>query len=242
MYKVLGGRNFYGPVIGIMLLETRFPRIVGDVGNAYTYRFPVRFKIVRGAKIENVVLRQGENIEKLFIKAARELENEGVKAITTSCGFTILFQKKLAEAVNIPVFTSSLLMVPIVYQMMQGRIGIITSNANTLHKNFLEAAGITKIPIAIKGLEDKPEFTKTILEDSVEGDVNKIKNEVINVTKEFIKEYPDIKAMVFECHNLSPFSYYVNRELNIPIFDFVSFTEFIYNAVVKEKFPFNFTL
>ncbi len=37
---------------------------------------------------------------------AKEVEKEGVRAITTSCGFNAIFQEALANAVNIPVFTS----------------------------------------------------------------------------------------------------------------------------------------
>ena len=35
--------------IGILMLETRFPRIPGDVGNARTWPFPVRYRVVPGA-------------------------------------------------------------------------------------------------------------------------------------------------------------------------------------------------
>ncbi len=236
MCKLIGGRHFYGPVIGILLLETKFPRVVGDVGNAHTYRFPVRFKVIKGANIGNIVLRLERNVIELFIKAAKELEEEGVRAITTSCGFTILFQEELAKSVKIPVFTSSLLMVPLVYRLTQGRVGILTANSKCLTEKHLKAAGIENIPIAIAGLEDKPEFSRMILEDSSEGDIYKIRDEVMFTAKELVEKYPDIKALVFECHNLSPFSFYVQKELKIPIFDFVSFVEFIYKAVVKEDF------
>jgi len=44
-----------------------------------------------------------------FVDGARELEREGVKAITTSCGFLAAFHPQITSSVNIPVFTSSLL-------------------------------------------------------------------------------------------------------------------------------------
>ncbi|MFQ5841272.1 MAG: aspartate/glutamate racemase family protein, partial [Thermodesulfobacteriota bacterium] len=36
MAKAVGGKNVFGYAIGILMLETRFPRIPGDVGNATT--------------------------------------------------------------------------------------------------------------------------------------------------------------------------------------------------------------
>ena len=41
-----GGRAVYGQAIGILLTNSRFPRIPGDVGNASTFDFPVRLKRV----------------------------------------------------------------------------------------------------------------------------------------------------------------------------------------------------
>jgi Asp/Glu/hydantoin racemase len=238
MGKVKGGKNFYGEVLGILLLETRFPRLPGDVGNATSYDFPVRFKVVKGASLKNVVLETDETLVNKFIEAAKELEVEGVRAITTSCGFLVLFQDEIAQAVRIPVFTSSLLMVPLVHKMTAGRVGIVTANSRNITGKHLDKAGIdtNKIPIAIAGLENKEEFSKWILHDSPEMDAEKVEMEVVEVTEDLITKYDDIKAVVFECHNLSPFSHAVQERLSIPIFDFITFANFVYNAVVKRRF------
>jgi Asp/Glu/hydantoin racemase len=240
MMKVKGGRNFYGPVIGVLLLETKFPRIPGDVGNAYTYDFPVVFKVVKGATLSNVVFQTDESLKIAFIEAAKELEREGVKAITTSCGFTVLFQDDMAKAVHVPVFASSLLMVPLVYRLVQGRIGIITANSRNLTQRHLKAAGITEdIPVAIAGLETREEFSRVILYNGEDADPEKIEREVIETAKDLVNKYPDIKAFVFECHNLSPFSHAVVRETGLPVFDFYTFVQFVYNAVVKRRWPYD---
>ncbi len=238
MRKIEGGRSFYGEVLGILLLDTKFPRIPGDVGNATSYDFPVRFKVVKGASIRNVVFRTDETLLSTFIEAAKELEAEGVKAITTSCGFLVLFQDEIARSLKIPVFTSALLMVPLVYRMVMGRIGIVTANSKNLTERHLEKAGINlkEIPIAIVGLENKEEFSKTILHDTPEINIDKVETEVIDASEELIAKYEDVKALVFECHNLSPFSHAVQEKLKIPIFDFIAFARFVYNAVVKKSF------
>ena len=76
------------------MLDTRFPRPRGDIGNALSYDFPVRYKIVRGAHATRIMGDHPDaGLLEPFVVAAQELEAEGVKAITTSCGFLAPFQK-----------------------------------------------------------------------------------------------------------------------------------------------------
>ena len=116
--RVRGGFNQYGFTVGILMLDTRFPRIPGDMGNATTFPFPVRYHRVTGANPDLVVRRGAEGLLPNFIEGARALEREGVGAITTNCGFLIKYQRELAAAVSVPVFTSSLLLVPLVHRML----------------------------------------------------------------------------------------------------------------------------
>ena len=115
---VHGGYSYYGYKIGILVLDSKIPRIPGDLGNATTYPCPVVYKVVRGATISRTVGDTDAALLEPFIQAARELEAEGCRAITTSCGFLALFQRQLAAAVNIPVFTSSLIQLPFIQSML----------------------------------------------------------------------------------------------------------------------------
>src|SRR5256885_8858063 len=126
--RVRGGFNQYGFTVGILILDTRFPRIPGDVGNAATFPFPVRYHRVSGADPDLVVRRGAEGLLPAFVQGARALEGEGVGAITTSCGFLAKYQQELAAAVRVPVFTSSLLMVPLVHRLLPAgrRGGVLT--------------------------------------------------------------------------------------------------------------------
>src|SRR5574341_1222907 len=104
--RVRGGFNQYGIGVGILMLDTRFPRIPGDMGNAATFPFPVRYQRVAGADPELVVRRGAEGLLAAFIAGARELEHEGVGASTTHCGFLVKYQRELDAPVGVPVFTS----------------------------------------------------------------------------------------------------------------------------------------
>ena len=105
--KVTGGKAVYGASVGILMLEARFPRIPGDMGNALTWPFPVMYKAVRDASPDRVVRRGAEGLLGAFVDAARELVADGVDGITTNCGFLSLFQAELADAVGVPVAASA---------------------------------------------------------------------------------------------------------------------------------------
>src|ERR671938_218888 len=116
--RVRGGFNQFGFTVGILMLDTRFPRIPGDMGNATTFPFPVRYHRVQGASPDLVVRRGAEGLLPNFVEGARALEREGVGAITTNCGFLVKYQRELAAAVPVPVFTSALLLIPLVHRML----------------------------------------------------------------------------------------------------------------------------
>src|SRR5215475_9883796 len=178
--RVRGGFNQYGFTVGILMLDTQFPRIPGDMGNATTFPFPIRYHRVQGAT-PDLVVRQGSwELLPAFIEGAQFLEREGVRAITTNCGFLAKFQRELAAAVTVPVFASSLLLVPMVHRMLPpGKaVGLLTVDATSLTPDDFESMGITSdIPVAVAGLETEKEFTRVLLGNQLVLDVEAARRE-----------------------------------------------------------------
>ena len=174
--KIIGGYTNYGQDIGILMLDTRFPRIIGDIGNANTFRTHVRYRTVRNITKGPITEK---NIEKEllfpFLEAAKSLEAEGCKAITTSCSFLAGYQQRLADAVHIPVFTSTLLLVPMLRAMLNrhSTIGIFTENPQVLNEEyFLQAGWSSKdIPVAVTGMQADSPFSNLFIGDHVEEDL-----------------------------------------------------------------------
>ncbi len=232
--RVRGGFNQYGFTIGILMLDTRFPRIVGDMGNAHTFAFPVRYHRVTGADPDLVVRRGAEGLLPAFVDGARALEREGVGAITTNCGFLVKYQDQLARAVRVPVFTSSLLLVPLVHRLLApgGRVGIMTVNAGTLTPEHLAAAGIGHdVPLAVVGMETEKEFTHALLDNQLELDVDVAREEHVRVARRLVAEHPDVGAIVLECTNMPPYTADIQRETGRPVFDIVSLVTMVHGAL-----------
>lgn len=222
--KLRGGFTNYGQQIGVLMLDTVFPRPPGDIGNATTFDFPVRYKTVRGA-VTSKIMGDRPQAELLapFVEGARELEAEGVRAITTSCGFLAPFQRELAAAVRIPVFTSALLQAPLIHAMLApGRIiGVFTERAHHLNDGHFRGAGWSSdtIPVQVQGMAPDAEFPATYIGGRLASDTDVLEAEMLDMTREFMRTCPNPGAILLECTNMCPFSAAVAAESGLPVFD-----------------------
>jgi hypothetical protein len=193
---------------------------------------------VKEASINRVVKQGDPALLQPFIDGAKELEEAGVRAITTTCGFLILFQDEIAKALKIPVYTSSLMQIPLVYKMLgEGhRVGILTADSSSLSERHLAKAGVTSIPLAIHGMQVYEEFARAYLKDETEIDFDKIQGEVLSAAKEVMAKYSDLGAFVFECANMSGYSAAVRAATGLPVFDIVTLTNFVYYGVLGRSF------
>ena len=232
--KVRGGQNIYGFSVGILMLDTRFPRIPGDMGHASTFDFPVLYHRVRGAS-PDLVVRHGERaLLPAFLDGARALEREGVRAVTTNCGFLAMYQADMAAAVSIPVFTSSLMLVPLVYRMLPpGQVvGIMTVDASSLRPDHFAGAGITgDISTVVTGLETEKEFTRVLLDDQMELDVERARHEHLTVARRLVEDHPEIGAIVLECTNMPPYRADIQAATGRPVFDITTLVRMVHDAV-----------
>jgi len=239
--RVEGGRNTYGEIIGILMQERLFPRIPGDIGNASTFDFPVRMQMIRGVDISTrfQLFEGNASLIQPFVQGAKALEKAGVRAITSCCGFLILFQDIIAEAVNVPVFMSSLMLIPTVYRMLnKGQsIGVITSNATErgLGIQHYEAAGAGGIPIETIGMEDSDAW-ETIAQDKTVLNPEQVKQDLIDRAQWLVDKNPNIGALVLECANMPPYAKAIQDRVNLPVFDIVTFINFVYSAVVRQEY------
>ena len=202
---------------GLMQLE----QLPGNSTNLASYPFPVKLVEVKGANTDTVILHPSQKLLEDMIQLAKELEKEGVRAITTSCGFNAIFQEALANAVDIPVFTSSLLQVPFA-QALVGRdraVGVITASASSLSEKHLRACGITdEMHPIVMGLENAPEWSKIFDHPDDSFDMDLVTEEILNVARQGVKDHPEIGAIVLECTDLPPFARRIREELDIPVF------------------------
>lgn len=236
--RAVGGKAVYGASVGILMLDARFPRIPGDMGNATTWPFPVQYRLVRNATPDAVVRQGAPGLLAAFIEAARDLAWHGVDGITTNCGFLSLFQEELADAVGIPVATSSLMQVEFVNRLLPKgkRAGILTISASTLTPAHLQKARVPDgTPIGTT--EGGREFTQAILGNELELDVELARQDNVDAALALQKANPSLGAIVLECTNMIPYANDIHRATGLPVFSIYNFICWFQQSLVPRTFP-----
>ncbi|MBN9455798.1 MAG: aspartate/glutamate racemase family protein [Bosea sp. (in: a-proteobacteria)] len=233
-----GGKAIYGVPLGILMLQARFPRIPGDMGNGTTWPFPVLYRVVGGASPDKVVLQGAAGLLPDFIAAARELVGLGAEAITTNCGFLSLFQRELAAAVKVPVATSSLMQVPWVQATLPPgqRVGIVTVSAATLTPAHLEAAG-APLDTPVTGTENGREFFRVLIKaEKDDMDVDLARQDVVDAALTLVARHPEVGAIVLECTNMPPYAAAVQEATGLPVYDIYSMVSWFHAGLRPRRF------
>jgi aspartate/glutamate racemase len=235
VYRTTPGRPLaYGYTIGMLCAEWNVPFVPGDLNNASTFAFPVRYLPVEGAAGSEVLTGDADAYAELFVAAARQLEAEGVHAITGNCGYMAAYQDVVAAAVSIPVFMSSLLQAPLLLRMLspQQRLGVLVANGGGITDGVLRGAGISDpARLRIQGLDHKPHFNEVILQEVGTLDEDRLRSEVVEAAMEAVEADPGIGAILLECSDLPPYARSVQEATGLPVFDWAGFIRYVHDAI-----------
>ncbi len=237
----------YGMGLGIILLDDVYPAFPGDVRNASGYPFPIQYEIACDVDIHRLVVEADKTpCLQPLLNAAKNLEQMGCKAIVGECGYFAYFQREVAASVNIPVFMSSLLQVPMAQQIIApGQVvGILMANSNYLTDQHLTSVGIQlNSNYVIGGAMNElrcQEFdhlwTNGLRTDPPSANYDKAEAEFIEVATQFFNQHPDMGAMVLECTGFPPFARALQQIIDIPVFSWGTLLDYAYSIVVHRTY------
>jgi hypothetical protein len=231
------GQSVAGYPVGILALELFYPLLPGNVVNPWTYDFPVRIKVVKGATIDRI-FRNDPTLLDDFIEAGEELMLDGVRALSGACGFFANYQKELAEHFPVPVAMSSLLQVPWIRPTLKKdeKIGIITANSAAITPHLLESVGITDDSgFVVKGLQNLDQWKPLV--DMVDNGFNNtiLTEEVTAAAVEMCTENK-IGAVLLECSDLPPYAYAIQKAVNLPVYDYISLIRWLNHSVGQRPY------
>ncbi len=199
-----------------------------------TFSFRVKKEIVRGATVDKVT--PGDpSLTASFVEAAKKLEARGVKAIAGDCGFIASYQRDMAKAVSVPVVSSSLILVPLVYRMLPAKkkVGILTANSEKLGEKHFNGVGWSRkdIPIAVKGMDELPPEARARFGQYKSLDPAAREKDFVGLAKDLVKENPDVGAIVIECTVIPPFTRAIQKATGLPVFDITIAARLAFEAV-----------
>lgn len=223
--------------IGVLMLESRFPRPYGDMGVSSTWPFPVLYRVVPRASPHAVVRSGAAGLLPAFIAAGRELVAAGAIGLTTSCGFLTLFQTALAEATGVPVAASSLSQVtPINALLPPGRrCGVLTIAASALSYAHLDAANVP-YDTPIGTTEGGRVFTQAILGDAPTLDLDAACADNVAAACALVRAHPEIGALVLECSNMTPYARAIHDATGLPVFTVVDFITWFWHGLNPRRY------
>ena len=234
------GQNIAGYPIGIIYIEdVWYPMLPGNIVNGYTFDFPVRLKAVKGLDIPNL-FAAGDEVLLSILDACEELRNEGVRAISSACGFFGNYQKQAAAAMDIPVAISSLVQLPWIAALLQPiqKIGVLTADSDSLTDRLLESCAIgseLKNRLIVRGLQSGKEFS-CILEGRGLFDNGGVEQEVVGAALDIVNANADIGAILLECSDMPPYAHAVQRATGLPVFDFTTLIRWLHSAVCQKPY------
>ena len=239
IYRARHGQSSYGQAIGVIVLEDHIPYPPGCPGNATTFSYPVRYEVARGASIESLKVSGTAESAAPFLEAGRALVKAGVRAITGNCGLMISHQQYLAAELPVPVLMSSLLQIPFVARALgpSDKIGILASSKNNLKPHHLEiVTGGVPVSTVVSDMSGCEGFQSAIMREEGELDFFKVQSGVMSTVKNLLDEDISIRALVFECTDLSPYARAVQQEFEIPVFDIITLIDFFHSASFRKDF------
>ena len=237
----------YGMGLGIMVLDDAYPGFPGDVRNASAFPYPVQYDIAQGVDNHTLVWEQDKTpCLKPILKAAKNLERMGCKAIAAECGYFAWFQKDVAAHVAVPVFMSSLLQVPFIQQLLgpQNSVGIVCAQKRFLTHTHLSRVGIDlESRFHVAGAQDEygcHEFDN-LWDHERRPEVPEIhyakaEKEIVETCKKFIRQHPDIGALMLECTGMQPFARAIQQAVDLPVFSWGTLLDYAYSVVSHREY------
>lgn len=224
------------PLLGILMLDSRFPRIPGDIGNPDTWGFPVRYAVVGGATPKAVILDDQNPLFEAFVDAGRDLIAKGCTGLSTTCGFLAPMRSKLAETLNVPVAASALEQAAQIQMLLPApkTLGILTISRTGLTKDHLKAA---RVPDAcpVGGL-DGSSFARSILGNEPTLYVEAARAEIAQAAVALQAANPTLGAILLECTNMVPYAPSVRAATGLPVYSIYSYLNWFYEGLAPTEF------
>ena len=234
------GRGANGRSLGIIELTTRIPYAPGNINNASTFNFPVRYESLGEIDPHWVVSSDPHpEVTKRSIAAAQKLEMLGCRAVLGNCGFFGNYQPFVAAELKIPFFGSSLMQIPMLLASMGSdqKVGVLTADSKLKDAPALEYCGVTdRSRVVVFGVENEPEVSGNHLAVTGKLNLERFEQDLVNRLSQMLKENPDIGAIVLECTEFEVHAKKLQEVARRPIWGFTTLAFWVQDGLVRKEY------
>lgn len=220
--------------IGMLQLDIPPNNTPGSINSPATYPFPIICRRVPGAVVSNTAYGQGDDhMASAWVETARMLVAEGAVAISSNCGFSIKYQTAIAQTVPVPVATSSLLLLPFLLSITDGRVAVITFDSRPLTPGLLLLSGVKSLDrVIVAGIENS-ETWEAMSRPENDYTIPQLANDLIASISRLRLRQPDIKVILFECAAFPLAAKQVREHTGLPVFDAVTNAKLLMSGITS---------
>ena len=207
----------------------------GAIAVPGSYAYPMRMRPVPGAWAHNVT-KGDRSVVPAYIQTARDLAADGCAALITTCGFTAGFQAELAAAVPVPFLTSSMLLVPLVKNMLprDGKIALLTYDRACLTEALCNAAGFSlEDGLVVAAGVDGTESWHQLRAEHPALSAEALGRDVGAALDGLRAAHPDVRAIVLECAVFPIVADGLRAKTGLPVFDFLTLADVAMEAAPR---------
>ncbi|WP_337738518.1 aspartate/glutamate racemase family protein [Sinorhizobium meliloti] len=226
-------------ILGILELDEGFstdtpsyPPREGSLLNPKTFGTTIITEMVDGA-LPDLVIQGDPTLENACIRAAKCLVERGANVVAADCGFFIRHQSAISAAVDVPVVTSSLLLIPTLLRQVPAakKLAIVTADSRHCTEDLLELDNIRdRARVVIGGVEGGEYIRNTLARPFIRTALGQIEYEVGECIARLRADYPEIAIILFECTGFPCVASALRRKTGLPIYDITDLSKIALSA------------
>lgn len=117
------------------------------------------------------------------------------------------------------------------------KLGVLTYDAQRLHKGHLEAAGIHPTALERIHIAGAPVggHLHRLVQQNALYEHEKIESELVDTAKQLLREHPNVSVLVLECTQMPPFAEAIHKSLDgkVQVYDVCSMVNWFYGGLVR---------
>jgi len=223
--------------VGILHVASAYELFPGNVQHAGSYRSPVMYQLIKGVDAY-AIMRGDDAAAPAIVEGARALQDAGVNIIVGACGSFANYQRVIVDALEVPVYMSILLEVPLLLRALPpGRqLGIIFARSAAFTERVRENCGIGSTDrIVTAELAGCEEF-QPLMNQCGGIDHEALRRRVVQVARQTLQANPRIGAWLIQCSDLPPYSADVRAATGLPVHDMIGLIDRLQTACAPNRY------